>query len=70
MQREGEVKLAGKRFKPAVEPPYRWRDWAAQSDGITGDELLAFINNEETTVPTPGGGPSKRGPGCSVTCAQ
>src|SRR6185503_18749449 len=34
-----------------IEPPYRWRDWAAQSDGITGDELLAFINNEETTRP-------------------
>jgi type I restriction enzyme M protein len=39
------------RFKPAIEPPYRWRDWAAQTDGITGDELLAFINNEETTLP-------------------
>src|SRR5882672_11564508 len=51
LQREGEAKLAGKKFKPAIETPYRWRDWAAQSDGITGDELLAFINNEETTRP-------------------
>ena len=51
LQREGEAKLAGKKFKPAIEPPYRWRDWAAQSDGITGDELLAFINNEEATLP-------------------
>lgn len=51
IQREGEAKLAGKKFKPAIEPPYRWRDWAAQTDGITGDELLAFINNEETTRP-------------------
>jgi type I restriction enzyme M protein len=50
IQREGEAKLAGKKFKPAIEPPYRWRDWAAQSDGITGDELLAFINNEEATL--------------------
>src|SRR6267154_4784916 len=49
IQREGEAKLSGKKFKPAIEPPYRWRDWAAQSDGITGDELLAFINNEEAT---------------------
>ena len=24
-----EAKLAGKRFRPAIEPPYRWRDWAA-----------------------------------------
>src|SRR5438034_3809102 len=51
LQREQEAKLARKKFKPAIEPPYRWRDWAAQADGITGDELLAFINNEETTRP-------------------
>jgi len=24
IQREGEAKLAGKKFKPAIEPPYRW----------------------------------------------
>ena len=58
LQREGEAELAGKKFKPAIEPPYRWRDWAARSDGITGDELLAFINNEETTRPD-----GKRGAG-------
>src|SRR5208282_550113 len=64
IQREGEAKLAGKKFKPAIEPPYRWRDWAAKSDGITGDELLAFINNEETVVPQwPINGKTKRGPG-------
>ena len=50
-QREDEAQLSGKKFKPAIESPYRWRDWAAKSDGITGDELLAFINNEETTRP-------------------
>src|SRR5512137_1004449 len=51
LQREQEAKLAGKKFKPAIEPPYRWRDWAAKSDGITGDELLAFLNNEEVVRP-------------------
>lgn len=68
IQREGEAKLAGKKFKPAIDPPYRWRDWAAKSDGITGDELIAFINNEETTVPLlaeghRGGEPPKKGAG-------
>ena len=58
LQREGEAKLAAKKFKPAIEPAYRWRDWAAQSDGITGDELLAFINQEECTLPN-----GKKGPG-------
>src|SRR5579871_5192072 len=37
--RETEAGLRGEKFKPAIESPYRWRDWAAQSDGITGDEL-------------------------------
>lgn len=58
LQREQEAKLAGKRFKPAVEPPYRWRDWAANPQGITGDELLTFINQDECTRPD-----GKRGPG-------
>src|SRR5215510_8317232 len=64
LQREDEAKLAGKKFKPAIEPPYRWRDWAAKSDGITGDELLSFINSEESALPHgPINGKVKRGPG-------
>jgi type I restriction enzyme M protein len=51
LQCEDEVRLAGKKIKPAIEAPYRWRDWAAHSDGITGDELLPFINNEDATLP-------------------
>src|SRR5712692_11865335 len=27
--REEEAALAGASFRPAIEPPYRWRDWAA-----------------------------------------
>ena len=46
-QREEEAALAGKKFKAAIEAPYRWRDWAADPQGITGDELLAFINSDE-----------------------
>jgi len=51
IQREGETKLSGKKFRPAIEPPYRWRDWAAKSDGVTGDELLSFLNDEKTVRP-------------------
>jgi type I restriction enzyme M protein len=50
-QREDEAKLAGKKFKPAIEAPYRWRDWAADSQGFTGDELLSFINADEAVRP-------------------
>ncbi len=57
--REVEAKLEGKRFKPAIEKPYRWRDWAAKTDGgITGPELIAFINQDEAVRPD-----GTRGPG-------
>jgi len=49
--REAEAALEGKPFWPAVEPPYRWRDWAANPGGITGDELIAFINQDEAVRP-------------------
>ncbi len=56
--RETEALLAGKSFRPAIEPPYRWRDWAAVEGGITGDALIAFINNDEAVRPD-----GTRGPG-------
>jgi type I restriction enzyme M protein len=33
-------------FRPAIEPPYRWRDWAADPNGATGDALLKFVNDD------------------------
>ena len=45
--REQEAFLAREKFRPAIEPPYRWRDWAEEEEGITGDELISFINNEK-----------------------
>src|ERR1039457_4430194 len=65
--RAEESKLAGKRFRPAVESPYRWRDWAAPRDGVglTGPELIAFINQEEAVRPD-----GKKGPASLPTCAR
>src|SRR5688572_2790336 len=51
LQREQDATLAGKKFRPALEEPYRWRDWAANPQGITGDELLSFINQDEAVRP-------------------
>lgn len=56
--REIEAELEDKRFHPAIEPPYRWRDWAAKPEGITGDALISFIQNDEAIRPD-----STRGPG-------
>ena len=49
--REQEAAIKGEKFRPAIEVPYRWRDWAAKEDGITGDLLIAFINQDKATRP-------------------
>src|SRR5947208_12382363 len=42
--REEEASLSGKRFRPAIESPYRWLDWPAKAGCITVPELIDFIN--------------------------
>jgi type I restriction enzyme M protein len=32
-------------YRPAIEPPYRWRDWAANPNEPTGEALLRFVND-------------------------
>lgn len=66
--RKDEAALEGKQFRPAIDPPYRWRDWnppnsqGATEDGLhnamTGDVLTAFINQDEAVRPD-----GERGPG-------
>jgi len=58
MQREDEAAVAGKKFRAAIEAPYRWRDWASNPQGVTGNELLAFINQDEAVLPD-----GRKGPG-------
>lgn len=53
-----KAKLRAERYRPAIEPPYRWRDWAAPADGMTGPDLLAFVNQDEARRPD-----GKRGAG-------
>ena len=44
---EQRREVTGRDFRPAIEPPFRWRDWAADSaEGRTGPELLSFLNDE------------------------
>src|SRR6266513_1173284 len=30
---EDDAKLDGKKYRPVIESPYRWRDWATKPDG-------------------------------------
>lgn len=33
-------------YKTPIPPQYLWRNWAADPEGITGEELLSFVNQE------------------------
>lgn len=56
--REAETVVGRRAYRPLIDPPYRWRDWASSPNGLTGDALLSFINNDESTRPD-----GTRGPG-------
>jgi type I restriction enzyme M protein len=43
---EQELELLQDNYSSPIPEPLRWRNWAADAEGITGDELLDFINNE------------------------
>jgi type I restriction enzyme M protein len=46
-RREELAVLEGKPYRPVIQAPYRWRDWAADPDrGQTGAEFLDFISND------------------------
>jgi len=48
--REVEAELEGISYKQTIQPPYRWRDWAA-NENFTGDRLKNFVNNDEAIRP-------------------
>jgi type I restriction enzyme M protein len=54
---ESRAKMRRAKYRSTIEPPYRWQDWAAQDNGVTGPELIAFINQEEATRPDGTKGP-------------
>ena len=44
--REAEQELMDDDFKSPLPQKYRWRNWAADDEGLTGDKLLDFIDND------------------------
>ena len=48
---EERADLRGEDYRPIIEAPYRWRDWAAQADGITGPDLVAFLTAKNAERP-------------------
>ncbi len=44
--REKEYELIDDSYKSPIPKKYRWRNWAADPEGITGDGLSDFVNNQ------------------------
>jgi type I restriction enzyme M protein len=43
--REQQREVTERDYRPAIEEPFRWRDWAADPEGPTGPELVDFVND-------------------------
>ena len=41
-----ELELLDRRYRSPIPARLRWRAWAADPEGITGDALLSFVNDE------------------------
>ncbi len=46
--KDQELELIRKGYKSVIPEKFQWRTWAANPEGITGDELLEFINDART----------------------
>jgi type I restriction enzyme M protein len=44
--KENDYEITNTNYKSPIPEPLRWRNWAKDDEGITGDELLNFVNNE------------------------
>jgi type I restriction enzyme M protein len=44
--KEAEYEALEKNYKSPIPERLRWQNWAGNDEGITGDELINFINNE------------------------
>lgn len=43
---ETEIEMMRDDYASPIPQAYRWRSWAADAEGITGDALLNFVNNQ------------------------
>ena len=44
--KEAEAEIMKDDYKSPLEAKYRWQNWAQDDEGMTGDELIDFINND------------------------
>lgn len=44
-EKDQELELIREKYRSVIPDKFQWRNWAADSEGITGDELLEFVND-------------------------
>jgi len=44
--KEQEWKLTSKNYKSPLQSRFQWTNWAANAEGMTGEELIDFVNND------------------------
>lgn len=44
--KEQEWKITNPKYKSPLQSRFQWSNWAKNSEGITGDELIDFVNND------------------------
>jgi type I restriction enzyme M protein len=59
---EEELELTRDAYQSPIPEPLRWRNWAANAEGMTGDTLLAFVNNDLFGALKALGGDAQRNP--------
>jgi len=45
-EKEAEREMLNPKYKSPIPAELRWRNWAGDDEGITGDALLDFVNNK------------------------
>lgn len=45
-ERENEWELLADDYRSPIPEKYRWRNWAADAEGLTGDALKSFVDND------------------------
>src|SRR5262249_58259117 len=41
-----DLELANDNYRSPIPKKYQWRAWASDPEGVTGEELLTFVNGE------------------------
>jgi type I restriction enzyme M protein len=44
-EKESDWEITNEEYKSPIPKDLRWRNWAADDEGVTGEELLDFVNN-------------------------